>query len=128
MESNEDTTFPDMLPPSLDPVPPKLIVASGEAVSKEYPLIEFPKLIGRSPKAEIQVPSPTVSREHAKVVKEMGKIVITDLGSTNGVFVNNFKVDRWILADGDSIRIGNTIFLFRAEQKDRPAPPPQLKS
>jgi pSer/pThr/pTyr-binding forkhead associated (FHA) protein len=127
MGFNEDTTFPDMLPPSMGSLPPKLIVASGEATSKEYPLIEFPKLIGRSPNAEIQIPSPTVSREHAKVLKEMGKIVIKDLGSTNGVFVNNFKIERWILADGDSIRIGNTIFLFRAEQKDKPASPDQLK-
>jgi len=117
MEFNEDTTFPEMMPPPQDSSPPRLLVASGSEAGKEYPLVRFPLLIGREPSTDIQLQSTTVSRSHARISKDKGEIVLSDLGSTNGIFVNNFKVRNWILRDGDSIRIGDTIFLFRSEQK-----------
>jgi pSer/pThr/pTyr-binding forkhead associated (FHA) protein len=115
---NEDTTYPDMIPPSPDEMPPKLIVAVGETVGREFNLVRFPMVIGRGVGTDIQLQSPTVSRSHARISKEMGKITVTDLGSTNGVYVNNFKVQNWVLGDGDSVRIGETIFLFRSERKN----------
>jgi pSer/pThr/pTyr-binding forkhead associated (FHA) protein len=117
MRYNEDTTYPDMVPPLPDEVPAKLIVAAGETVGKEFDLIQFPMIIGRGLESDIQLQNPTVSRNHARISKEMGKITVTDIGSTNGVFVNNFRVQNWVLGDGDSMRIGETIFLFRSERK-----------
>jgi len=122
MEYNEDTTFPEMLPPPQEGAPARLIVASGSNTGKEYPLVRFPLLIGREPSTDIRLQSTTVSRNHAKISKDKGEIVLSDLGSTNGIFVNNFKVRNWILRDGDSVRIGDTIFLFRSEQRSSPKP------
>jgi pSer/pThr/pTyr-binding forkhead associated (FHA) protein len=64
-------------------------------------------VIGRSPSCDLPVPSTRVSRRHAWVHPEGSKYAVADLGSTNGTFVNEQRVngDR-ILLPGDQIRVG----------------------
>src|SRR5687768_1782650 len=50
-----------------------------------------------------------VSRKHAKITVDQGKILIEDLGSTNGTFVNGEKVKQARLKEGDRILIGTSI-------------------
>ena len=64
---------------------------------------------------EIVVADPEVSRRHAAVREHGGGIAIEDLGSTNGTFVNQRKVEGvQPLKDGDELRLGNTVFRVRA--------------
>jgi pSer/pThr/pTyr-binding forkhead associated (FHA) protein len=114
MPLNEETTaYPEHPAPS-DTAPPRLIIANGDNIGQEYPLTRFPVRIGREPNAEIRLDTVTVSKKHARIINKMGDIILSDMGSTNGVFVNNFKVREWLLRNGDTIRIGNTIFLFQS--------------
>jgi pSer/pThr/pTyr-binding forkhead associated (FHA) protein len=75
-----------------------------------------PILIGKGP-ATLQITDdPAVSTRHAQVSGEQAGIVLTDLGSTNGTFVNNHKISApTLLQDGDLVRVGNTQIKFRAE-------------
>jgi hypothetical protein len=70
--------------------------------------------IGRSSQCDIQILTHFVSREHARLVVDGVNVVIDDLGSTNGVFVNSIRVEHRQLQHGDLITIGETRFRFVA--------------
>jgi len=69
-------------------------------------------IIGRSAESDIQIVTHFVSREHARICKDRNGIVIENLGSTNGVFVNSIRVERQTLRHGDWVTIGETQFRF----------------
>ncbi|RYF08252.1 MAG: GGDEF domain-containing protein, partial [Deltaproteobacteria bacterium] len=66
----------------------------------------------RSDTASIQVDQDSVSRQHARLVTQEYKSWVEDMGSTNGTFVNNVRVERTELRDGDLLRVGQTIFKY----------------
>lgn len=68
--------------------------------------------IGRNPKNDILIDSMAVSNFHATVKKVMNAYFIEDLNSTNGTFVNEKKIDKYELLDGDEIIIGKHSLLF----------------
>ena len=59
---------------------------------------------------EIVLPDPEVSRRHAALRAAGADVAIEDLGSLNGTFVNDRRIDEpTVLAAGDSVRLGNTV-------------------
>lgn len=66
-------------------------------------------IVGRSRLAQVYIPESTVSRQHARILASpLGEVTVEDLGSANGTFVNNEKVEgRRRLADGDRIHVGD---------------------
>jgi pSer/pThr/pTyr-binding forkhead associated (FHA) protein len=70
-------------------------------------------LIGRSGECTFQLPAAGASRKHASVVSRDGKVVLRDLGSTNGTFLNGDRLNgEAVLRSGDKIRIGGLEILF----------------
>jgi S1-C subfamily serine protease len=69
--------------------------------------------IGRSETNDIILPSPAVSKEHAKIKYEDGQFVIYDLASTNGTYVNGVKINKRALSDGDEITFGDVKTKFK---------------
>jgi diguanylate cyclase (GGDEF)-like protein len=67
--------------------------------------------LGRGERADIRVLDDGVSREHAAIERDGGKMVLVDNGSTNGTFCNGTRVKRHDLTDGDKISIGATTIL-----------------
>jgi hypothetical protein len=63
-------------------------------------------MVGRDRSCSLVLTHPAVSRRHAKVSLEGGQIVLEDLKSANGTFVNNARVDKINVAEGDVIRFG----------------------
>ncbi|KQS66875.1 DUF3662 and FHA domain-containing protein [Modestobacter sp. Leaf380] len=72
-------------------------------------------VIGRGTEADVRLPDTGVSRKHVDVQLEGGTAAVQDLGSTNGTLVNGRRVGRQPLADGDVIRIGHSVLVYRAE-------------
>jgi hypothetical protein len=72
-------------------------------------------VIGRGTEADIRLPDTGVSRKHVDVVLESGVATVEDLGSTNGTLVNGRRVSRQALADGDVIRIGHSVLVYRQD-------------
>jgi ABC transport system ATP-binding/permease protein len=62
--------------------------------------------IGRDPSNDVSINHPTVSKKHAEIVKEGGRVYLKDLGSTNGTFVNGIKIKKHPLQELDRIVIG----------------------
>ena len=62
--------------------------------------------IGRDASNDVVIDHPVVSKKHAEIIKQDGKVILVDLGSTNGTFVNGIKVKRHQLQELDRIVIG----------------------
>lgn len=96
--------------------------ATGAAPSPTHPIIdvggekwlltEDVTVVGRSSKADIRVEDPGVSRQHVEFRITPDGVILTDLGSTNGTFVEGHKIEAATLLDGNQIMIGNTRILF----------------
>ena len=89
-----------------------LVVIYGLELGRKYNLDTANVVIGRSSKSEIQIDQESVSRNHAKIINTGKSIILRDLGSTNGTYVNDQLIDEYVLRDGDFIKIGRTIFKF----------------
>src|SRR5258707_3668307 len=85
---------------------PKLSLMFDSKTVKELSVGSRPVTIARSPDNDIPVDNLAVSNHHAKVYFEAGRMVVEDLDSLNGTFVNDLRVERATLHDGDNIHIG----------------------
>ena len=99
----------------------RLVGESGSVAGKEWP-IEVGVTLGREAHNTIGMPdNKKASRDHAKVWKEgPGKYSVADLGSTNGTLVNDDRVTRQALVDGDELRVGEFTFRFLLDEDEKP--------
>jgi hypothetical protein len=84
----------------------RLVLKFESSSLKEVPLGTRPVTIGRAPDNDIQIDNLAVSNYHARVYSEAGSLVVEDLNSLNGSFLNDIRVERAMLKDGDAILIG----------------------
>jgi len=89
-----------------------LVVIYGMELGKRYALDRPHIILGRSSKCDVQVDQEAVSRNHAKIITTGKTIILRDLGSTNGTYVNDELIDEYVLRDGDLMKVGRTIFKF----------------
>src|SRR5690554_367699 len=97
-------------------------VAPASAPSARHPLLDIDgqrylltgpvTVIGRGSEADIIIDDPGVSRRHLEIRVTPDGVVATDLGSTNGVFVEGHQVPAATLVDGNTITIGRTRIMF----------------
>ena len=92
--------------------PPCLVIISGDDMGRRYELGKEECTIGRADTCTICVNTDQVSRKHASVQAVLGKYYVVDMRSTNGTFVNEQKVERAKLLDGDQIRVGKTVLKY----------------
>jgi predicted component of type VI protein secretion system len=99
----------------------RLVGESGSVAGTSWP-IEVGITLGREAHNTIGMPdNKKASRDHAKVWKEgPGRYAVADLGSTNGTLVNDEKITRHPLVDGDEIRVGEFTFRFVLDDDEKP--------
>jgi ABC-type multidrug transport system ATPase subunit/pSer/pThr/pTyr-binding forkhead associated (FHA) protein len=73
--------------------------------------------IGRDPSSYLPLNHPTVSLHHARIFKHGNTLLIKDLGSTNGTFVNGKRITQATLTSGDEIQIGPFKLAYDAQQQ-----------
>ena len=92
-----------------------LVVLAGSNVGEMYKVEKDRLIMGRADTADIRLFDEGISREHAQVVQDHGdtgvRMILEDLGSTNGTFCNGARVQRQVLAEGDKILLGSTTIL-----------------
>jgi pSer/pThr/pTyr-binding forkhead associated (FHA) protein len=100
----------------------KLALKFEQAVLKEVTLSHGTLTIGRLPDNNLQIDNLAVSGHHAKIYWDQDHYTVEDLGSLNGTYVNNQRVGRSVLKDGDLVTIGKHQVEFKDEgQKAPPA-------
>ncbi len=91
----------------------RLEVLAGKGLAASgYPIPPRGLTMGRSEDRDVVIPDPASSRHHCSVLLQNGEYLLRDMGSANGVFVDNHRVRDQVLNDGAIIRIGNTEFRF----------------
>ena len=82
---------------------------SGATFGKIFPLTGV-TVIGRNPECDISIPTDEVSRRHAELRPSQDGVMVEDLGSANGTFVNDRRVTRELLKHGDELRFDQLRF------------------
>ncbi len=134
MSSNKDVraTLRGSLEQQLDLVVPQarsraakrkafLMVSTGPSAGMVFPVTQRSLLVGRSQDAEVQINEQAISHQHARLEQTEQGIVLRDLGSTNGTYVNGELVEEAVLLNGgDNIRMGSTTFTFVTREGPSP--------
>jgi hypothetical protein len=99
---------------------PRLLVSGPEPgadgnVQRTYELSAPLTILGRGTDCDLRLVDPGVSRHHAELRVEDAEVVLVDLGSTNGTFVNGKPVRRITLTDGTRVTLGRTTLVFRRD-------------
>jgi two-component system, NtrC family, response regulator HydG len=106
-----------------------LVVTEGPERGRSYRLdttLAVRTLIGTSPACEVRLTDREVSRRHAALERIGASVRITDLGSTNGTWVDRVKIIEADLQGGEFVRVGAT--MFRVDLEETAAAEPSLPS
>lgn len=108
------------------PAVPKFVLrgVSGAVFSKVFP-VTGPVVIGRAAECDISVPADEMSRRHALVRPTQEGVSVEDLGSSNGTFINNKRIQQSFMHPGDELRLDAVRFILVAPGMEMPATPPQ---
>lgn len=89
-----------------------LTVIEGPDVGRVVPMTKAEATIGRGSESDVALPHRVVSRKHARLSLRRGKLVVEDLGSANGTFVNGERVtERRVVPDGSRLQLGGEVLL-----------------
>ncbi len=84
--------------------------------SPRVPVADLPLLVGRAPECDLCLKNPTISRRHARLFAREGQLVVVDLDSRFGTFVNGQQVRERVLRLDDRLRFGPEIsYVVRAD-------------
>ena len=97
---------------------PVLTITRGPGTGELFELSRATAVsIGRARANDIVLKDISISGQHCRIRPEDGGFVLHDLKSTNGTFVNDKRVSRHPLADGDVVQVGETVMQFRTEHR-----------
>ena len=90
----------------------RLVGKSQGAMDQTLEIVETTTLVGRGRDCGLVLVDPSVSRVHSRLlVRPDGAVLVEDVGSANGLFVNDKRVKVWQLSGGDRVRFGSVEFL-----------------
>ena len=96
-----------------------LVLRGGEGEGQHFVLSSPVTKIGRHADSDIALDDITVSRRHCDISQEAGRFIVRDVGSLNGTYVNQKRVDAAELTQGDELQIGkfHLVFLERPDER-----------
>jgi pSer/pThr/pTyr-binding forkhead associated (FHA) protein len=90
----------------------QLVMSQGPQPGQTFVLDQDSLTVGRDPHNDISISDPQISRQHARIVRRGDQMVIEDMGSTNGTYVNGLRLSGpHTLAGGDVIGLGDVVTL-----------------
>lgn len=98
----------------------RLIVSIGESDERVIELKEGLNSIGRSPENDFQIDHPSISSAHCVISQNGGKLMIKDLGSTNGTYVGREKIKDAVIDRSRDLWLGNEVKLRVEPEPDLP--------
>ncbi len=97
----------------------KLIIRHGDRVT-EHEIGEHPLIIGRDPQCDLFFADKKLSRRHARFERDGKEVRLVDLGSRNGSWVNDERVETRLVTAGDSMRLGSLLISLFEESEPEP--------
>jgi hypothetical protein len=130
--ANDGRTVLQSVPVQAPPEPPPVRRGTPQVMlevnGRRRPINPPGVVLGRGTDADIQINDPGVSRRHAEIRlmpegPEGVKVMLVDLGSTNGTLVEGRRTAEAELTDGSTLRIGNTTMTLRLADEPMAQPP-----
>jgi pSer/pThr/pTyr-binding forkhead associated (FHA) protein len=100
----------------------KLVLLSQGLTGQTHELKVDKTTVGRVDDNTIPIAEPSVSSHHCEILLKGAEVVVRDLNSTNGTFINGEKIAESVLNPGQILRLGQ--IEMRLETGESPAPPP----
>lgn len=126
-EAQRQKQVPAELPESTPlPLEAYIVYTDPEGVEREQQIPEDqPLVVGRRSSSDLRLPDSSVSGRHAAFEWVDDDVVVRDLGSTNGTWIDNERVPRAVLKDDDTVRLGLVPVRIRLVfEQVAPVPPP----
>ena len=94
-----------------------VLVNRASGMPEQHWVLPTPITVGRCPSADITLDDASISRKHCQfLIDPFGSLMVRDLGSTNGVYVDGRRVDKATVSLGAEVRIG--LLMFHIELTD----------
>jgi pSer/pThr/pTyr-binding forkhead associated (FHA) protein len=90
-------------------------MVTSDGKSREIPIDRLPVVLGRGDDCKIRIPVASVSRRHCQLSLDDDELVVKDLKSSNGTYVNGEKVRSHELVPGDLLAIGPAVLVVRID-------------
>lgn len=90
-----------------------VVIVEGKNQWRDFRIKGSQSNIGRDPKSDIVIEDEHVSAVHASIRVKEDKVILTDLDSSNGTYVNGHEISRTELKDNDLIKVGDTVLKFK---------------
>ena len=101
-----------LLSVAIEARPSVLRLVQGPGAPRDFLLLHPECVVGRGDTADIPVASTDLSRKHMVIKKAGEEFSCTDLESRNGVYLNGVKIHSAVLREGDTLQLGNVVFLY----------------
>ncbi|RMD60951.1 MAG: FHA domain-containing protein [Planctomycetota bacterium] len=102
-----------------------LVLFKSNGQRRDFRLKRERCVVGRLPSCDLQAPDTRVSRQHCEIRLDQGKVFVRDLGSSNGTFVNDEKIEQEVeLGPGDRLAIGPFVFTVQIDGEPAEIEPP----
>ena len=92
-----------------------LVMVKADGTSREFPFDKSSVIVGRDEAARLRIPLPSVSRKHCELSIDDDELVVKDLSSANGTYVNGARVKEQELSPGDLLTVGGVVFVIRID-------------
>jgi predicted component of type VI protein secretion system len=92
-----------------------LLMVQKDGIAKDVPLRSLPVTIGRGEDCKLRIPLASVSRNHCELLIDDDELMVRDLKSSNGTFVNKDRVAKRELVPGDLLAVGPVVFVVRID-------------
>ena len=98
---------------------PRLNAVSGALAGQGFVLGAEPLTIGRDRTSSLHLRDLAVSRHHCVIETSEGRLLLRDLGSSHGTFVNGMPVTERTLEHGDLVTVGGSLFLVQTREEEQ---------
>ncbi len=95
----------------------KLVMFKRDGQRKDFAITRGVTTIGRGDDCVFRIPLMSISRQHCKLIKSDDELQIHDMGSSNGTYINNHRVNETVLKAGDRITLGPATFTVQINGK-----------
>ncbi len=95
----------------------QLVMFRADGTRRDFPIKKSRIVLGRTNSCDLRIPLSSVSRKHCELRIEGEQVTLRDLGSSNGTFHNNIRIQEAALDAGDEIGIGPVVFTLVIDGK-----------
>ena len=93
----------------------KLTLSFKGTVLRVFPVLKGSMLVGNDPKCKLHIDSLAIQPQHARIDTQGDTSVLVDLDTQAGTFINNVRINKQMLKDGDVIRVGKHLLTYQYE-------------